>query len=85
MKELTSGIKGKVIASLVYHEKSLKSRGDNMNKENVLEGSAESIVLRNKEAETIKTENLINDMKEDFPHLARLWEMVKGEKGNAET
>ena len=56
-----------------------------MNKENVLEGSAESIVLRNKEAETRKTENLINDMKEDFPHLARIWEMMKGEKGNAET
>lgn len=50
----------------------------------VIEGSAESIVLRNKEAETRKTENLINDMKEDFPHLARLWEIVKGER-NAET
>lgn len=47
----------------------------------VIEGSAESIVLRNKEAEKRKAEELINDMKEEFPSLARLWEMMKGEKG----
>ena len=53
-----------------------------MNKENVIEGSAESIVLRNKEAEKRKAEEWIYEMKEDFPHLARMWESVKGEKGN---
>ena len=46
----------------------------------VIEGSAESIAMRNKEAELRKSEKLIEDMKEEFPSLARLWETVKGGK-----
>lgn len=45
----------------------------------IIEGSAESIALRNKEAELRKSEKLIEEMKEEFPSLARMWEMLKGE------
>lgn len=48
----------------------------------IVEGSAESIALRNKEAEKRKVEELIYEMKDEFPHLARMWEMMKRGKGN---
>lgn len=54
---------------------------DNAMKENgfgVVSGSAAYIAAQRKEVERKKTEKLIDDMKGDFPALARIYEMVKG-------
>ena len=50
-------------------------------KSEIKEGSAESIVMRQKEARMRKSEKLMDDMKEDFPQLKNIYEMLKG-KGN---
>lgn len=49
-------------------------------KSEIKEGSAESIVMRHKEARMRKSEQLMDDMKEDFPQLKNIYEMLKGAK-----
>lgn len=49
-------------------------------KSEIKEGSAESIVMRQKEARMRKSEQLMDDMKEDFPQLKNIYEMLKGRK-----
>ena len=47
------------------------------NNKKVLEGSAESIAMRQKEARMRKSEELMDDMKEDFPQLKNIYEILK--------
>lgn len=47
------------------------------NNKKVLEGSAESIVMRQKEARMRKSEELMDDMSEDFPQLKNIYEILK--------
>lgn len=49
-------------------------------KSKIKEGSAESIVMRQKEARMRKSEQLMDEMSEDFPQLKNIYEMLKGAK-----
>ena len=49
-------------------------------KSEIKEGSAESIVMRQKEARLKKSEKLMDEMSEDFPQLKNIYEMLKGRK-----
>ncbi len=46
-------------------------------KHDIKEGSAESIVARQKEARMRKSEELMDDMSEDFPQLKNIYEILK--------
>ena len=46
-------------------------------KKNVKEGSAESIVMHQKEARLKKSERLMDDMSADFPQLKNIYEILK--------
>jgi hypothetical protein len=48
----------------------------------IIPGSAADVVRRQKEAGLRCAEDLIEEMKEDFPGLKGLWEAVKNEKEN---
>lgn len=43
----------------------------------VVPGSAASIVAEQKKARELKQQRLINDMKSDFPQLARMYDALK--------
>ena len=71
--------------SYIIPHKNYKIKRCAMENENLIskaEGSAYSIAMRKKAAEIRESEKLIYSMKEEFPHLARMWERLKGEKGN---